>query len=90
MSAVFAEVTYVLCALTALACTLLLVRGYIETRVRLLLWSGVCFAALAAENAILYVDRALVPDTDLAVLRTAIALAGLLCLVIALVLHSEP
>lgn len=90
MSTFFAEVTYVLCALTALACTFLLVRGYIQARARLLLWSGVCFAALAVENAILYVDKALVPDTDLALLRTAVALAGLLCLVLALVRHSEP
>jgi hypothetical protein len=90
MTSLFAEVTYVLCALTALACGFLLLRGFIRTRLRLLLWSGVCFAALAAENAILYFDRIVVPDTDLSVPRTVIALAGLLCLVLALVLHSEP
>ena len=90
MTTLLAEVTYVLCALTALTCAILLLRGYLATRARLLLWSAVCFAALAAENGLLYVDKAIVPDTDLAVLRTAIALAGLLCLVLALVVHSEP
>jgi hypothetical protein len=85
-----AEVTYILCALTALACVFLLLRGFIATRAQLLLWSAVCFGALATENGLLYVDRAIVPDVDLAVLRTAIALAGLLCLVLALVVQSEP
>jgi hypothetical protein len=89
MTGLFAQVTYVLCAVTALACTFLLLRGFMATRVRLLLWSGICFAALAAENVLLYVDNIVVPDIDLAVLRTGIALAGLLCLVFALVLHSE-
>ena len=90
MNGLFAEVTYLLCALTALACAAMLLRGFLASRVRLLLWSGVCFAALAVENALLYVDKIVVPDTDIATLRTAIALAGLLCLVFALILHSEP
>jgi hypothetical protein len=89
VSNLFAEVTYLLCAFTALACALLLLRGFIETRVRLLLWSGVCFAALTMENALLYVDKAIVPDVDLTALRMGIALTGLLCLVLALTLHSE-
>ena len=90
MSTMVAEVTYVLCAFTALACAFLLLRGFFETRARLLLWSGICFAALAAENLLLYVDKVIVPDLDLAVLRTGVALAGLLGLVFALVMHSEP
>jgi hypothetical protein len=89
MNSLFAEVTYLLCAFTALACALLLLRGFLTRRSRLLLWSGLCFVALAVENMLLYVDKVLVPDVDLALLRTAVALAGLLGLVFALVLHSE-
>jgi hypothetical protein len=89
MSTLFAEVTYLLCAFTALACALLLLRGFLDTRVRLLLWSGVCFAALTLENALLYVDKVIVPDFDLTAVRMSIALAGLLCLVLALALHTE-
>ena len=35
---------YVLCLLTSLACAVLLLRSYRQTRIRLLLWSGLCFA----------------------------------------------
>ena len=47
------QLVYVLCALTSLACAILLLRGYFRTRVRLLLWSGLCFAGLALNNALL-------------------------------------
>ena len=89
MTSLFAEVTYLLCAVTAVACTFLLLRGFLRTRIRLLLWSGVCFVALAVENVLLYVDNIIVPDTDLSVARASIALAGLLCLVLALALDGE-
>ena len=48
-----------------------------------------CFVALAVENVLLYVDNIIVPDTDLSVARASIALAGLLCLVLALALDGE-
>ena len=89
MTSLFAEVTYLLCAVTAVACTFLLLRGFLRTRIRLLLWSGVCFVALAVENVLLYVDNIIVPDIDLSVPRASIALAGLLCLVLALALDGE-
>lgn len=34
---------YVLRALTTLVCAILLTRGYIRSRARLLLWSALCF-----------------------------------------------
>jgi len=64
-----AETVYVLCALTSLACTALLLRSYAETRVRLLLWSGLCFAGLALNNVILFVDKVVAPDVDLSLVR---------------------
>lgn len=81
-----AESAYVLCALTALACGFLLLREFATTRARLLLWSGICFAALAIENAVLFVDLVIFPTTvDLSVIRNAIALAGLACLLYGLI-----
>ena len=68
---------YVLCALTSLACAVLLLRGFARSRVRLLLWSGLCFAGFFLNNVLLIVDVRLVPDTDLSVWRTLPALAGL-------------
>ena len=43
-------VVYILGALTTLACTVLLLRGYARTNKRLLLWSGLCFAGLTFSN----------------------------------------
>lgn len=80
---------YVLCALTSLACAVLLLRGYARSRVRLLLWSGLCFAGLFLNNVLLIVDVRLVPDTDLSIWRTLPALAGLGVLLYGLVWETR-
>ena len=80
---------YALCALTSLACAVLLLRGYVSTRARLLLWSGLCFAGLAANNLILVVDVRVVPTIDLSVWRTVPALAGILILLYGLVWETR-
>ena len=41
-----AAAVYVLCALTSLACAVLLLRGFAQRGVRLLLWSGLGFVGL--------------------------------------------
>ena len=69
-------IVYGLCALTSLTCALLLLRGYRETRVKLLLWSGLCFLGLAVNNVILFVDVRVVPEVDLSVWRTLPAVLG--------------
>lgn len=69
-------VVYGLCALTSLACAFLLLRGYRESGVRLLLWSGLCFLGLATNNVILFVDLRVVPELDLSVWRTLPAVLG--------------
>ena len=45
-----ATLVYALCALTSLACAVLLLRGYASSRVRLLLWSGLCFCGPGAQQ----------------------------------------
>jgi predicted transporter len=84
-----AQATYVLCAVTAFACAFLLLRAFRQTGVRLLLWSGVCFAALTLENVLLFIDRVVIPDMDLALLRNAVALVGLLFLVYGLIWEAR-
>ena len=37
---------YALCALTSLVCSVLLLRGYSDSRYRLLFWAGLCFVGL--------------------------------------------
>jgi len=81
-----AEIVYVLCAATSILCALLLLRGYLRTRTRLLMWSTWCFVGLAINNILLFLDLAIFPDTiDLRLIRAASALAGMLLLVVGLI-----
>jgi hypothetical protein len=80
-----AEAVYILCALTSATCAILLVRSYRRTRIRLLFWSGLCFIALAVNSVLVFVDLVVVPETDLEVLRGAVALIGLGGLLFALI-----
>jgi hypothetical protein len=80
-----AGIIYVLCALTSLTSMALLLRGYALRRVRLLLWSGLCFAGLTANNLLLLVDLFVMPDVDLYFVRQIPALAGVLLLVYGLI-----
>jgi hypothetical protein len=80
-----ATLVYALCALTSLLCMVLLVRGYRRSRARLLLWTAVCFAGLALNNVLLFVDLQVVPSVDLSVWRSLPALVGLLALIYGLV-----
>ncbi|WP_434043633.1 MULTISPECIES: DUF5985 family protein [Sorangium] len=80
-----AAAVYILCALTSIACAVLLLRGYAQRKVRLLLWSGLCFAALAANNILLFVDLVVIRSVDLSSLRHLTALIGLALLLYGLI-----
>jgi hydrogenase/urease accessory protein HupE len=84
-----AEVVYALCALTSAACAVLLVRSYRRDRVRLLMWSAICFVGLVVNNLILFVDLVVVPDIDLQMVRSLAGLTGLLALLFGLVWDSR-
>jgi hypothetical protein len=84
-----AEPVYVLCAATSIACAVLLFRGYRSTRTALLFWSSLCFAGLAINNVLLLIDRFVVPDTDLSLVRNALALASILVLLFGLIWESK-
>jgi hypothetical protein len=84
-----AEAVYVLCALTSLFCAVLLIRSFRRQRSRLLLWSSLCFVGLAANNALLVVDLMVVPEVDLSAVRTSVAAAALLVLLIGLIWESR-
>jgi hypothetical protein len=76
---------YTLCAVTSLTCAALLLRAYAATGVRLLLWCLVCFVGLALNNVLLFVDKVVVPDSDLSVWRTLPAFVGVAGLIYGLV-----
>lgn len=84
-----AELVYVLCAVTSLACAVLLLRAYKQSRVRLLFWSGLCFVGLALNNALLFIDLKVMPQTDLFLLRSLPALLGIMLLIYGLIWDAE-
>ena len=84
-----AAIIYSLCALTSLICAVLLLRGFRQSRMHLLLWSGLCFALLTVSNVILVLDRIVFPDVDLALPRLVVALAAHLLLIFGLVWEGE-
>ncbi len=84
-----APLIYSLCALTCLACAVLLFRSYLQSRVRLLFWSGLCFVGLTASNVLLVLDRVVLPLVDLSTARLAAAFFGVLLLLVGLIWESD-
>ncbi len=80
---------YILGTLTTLLCAVLLIRGYLSGRKKLLLWSGLCFSGLTISNALVFVDLVLFPTSiDLYLLRLATAALSMLVLLYGLIWES--
>lgn len=60
-----AEIVFVLCAVTSIACAAALFRGYKKSDNRLLLWGGLSFLFLALNNVFLCADMIFFPDIDM-------------------------
>lgn len=84
-----AATVYLLCALTSILCALLLLAKFRASKARLLFWSSLCFACLALNNVLLFVDVVLVPRIDLSLVRTLPALAGIGLLLWGFIWDSE-
>jgi hypothetical protein len=84
-----AETVYALCAVTAIVCAVLLFRGYRLNRTRLLFWASLCFAGIALENVILFVDMIILPNVDLFWWRVSVGLASMLVLLYGLVWETR-
>ena len=82
-----ANLVYALCALTSLTCAILLLRGFVRSRARLLLWSGLCFMGLFINNALLVVDARIMADLE--VVRSLPAVFGIVLLLYGLVWESD-
>jgi uncharacterized protein DUF5985 len=80
---------YTLCTLTSLSCAYLLLRSYFRTRYGLLFWSGLCFAGLTVNNGIVVVDKLILPEMDLTMLRLVTGLVSLLLLLFGLIWEKE-
>jgi hypothetical protein len=84
-----ATLVYALCALTCLACFILLLRSWLASRHRLLFWSALCFAGMTINNFLLVLDMVVFPQVNLSTWRLAAALAAVLLLVFGLVWEEE-
>jgi hypothetical protein len=84
-----AAIIYSLCTFTAALCAYLLLQAYRRGGYRLLLWSGLCFAGLTANNLLLVMDKLVFPLVDLLVLRTSVALVAMAVLLYGLIWDTE-
>ncbi|MDQ6788233.1 MAG: DUF5985 family protein [Acidobacteriota bacterium] len=80
---------YLLCALTALLCSWLLLRAYRASNYKLLLWGGLCFAGLTLNNILLVIDKLLLPYIDLTSWRLVLALISTIVFLYGLIWDSE-
>lgn len=84
-----AAAIYSLCAITALACTILLAHSYVRNRYSLLLWSSLCFAGLTLNNLLLVIDKVLLPSVDLGIVRNSVALLSITVLIYGLIWRTD-
>lgn len=82
-------VIYALCALTALACAVLLFRAHRRTPSRLLFWSAMCFSGLTVSNVLLVLDRIVLQWADLSTARLGVGLVALMLLIYGLVMEED-
>lgn len=85
----FKALIYLLCVLTSVVCAWLLITGFRRQRQSLLLWSALCFSALAANNLLVFTDLILLPSVDLSLARSLTALFGGILLLSALIWGME-
>ncbi len=80
---------YVLSALITASCAVLLLRGYLRVRQRLLLWSSLCFFGLTISHVLLFFDLVMLPHIDLYLWRLIAAAMAMLLLVYGLIWEGE-
>ena len=86
----FKLILFLLAIVTSLACTILLFRGYLQTSLRILMWSALCFVCLTVNNLLLFIDLVLLPQgIDLRAFRHGTALVGMLFLIYGFIHESE-
>jgi hypothetical protein len=80
---------YILCALTSLGCTVLLIGRYRKSGVDLLFWSALSFLLLTVANILLFVDLVLLGQSmDLSVYRNAVNFVAISVLLYGLIRNN--
>lgn len=87
---IFPASVFLLCLITSTTCACLLIRQYRYTRVNLLFWSALCFAALSVNNALVFVDLIILPDSvDLLIFRNIASLTAVIVLLYGFIWESD-
>lgn len=84
-----AGIVYILCAITSLVCAILLYRGYLHNRYRLLFWCSLGFTGFALNNVLLFLDLIIFPSVNYIInFRTLPALIGMMIMIYGLVMEE--
>ena len=84
-----ATAVYLLCLVTSCVCAGLLLRAWMRTRARLLLWTAVSFVFLALNNLALVADMVVFPDIYLTPVRQVTALLAVAVLLYGFIWEAE-
>jgi hypothetical protein len=80
---------YLVAILASAACATLLLRAYMHRRVRLLMWSAICFVGLTLNNVALFADLVVYPQVDLRLARQLPALIGMMFLLYGFICDAD-
>jgi hypothetical protein len=84
-----ALLVYVLCLVTATACSVVLFAASRRRDAPLLWWSSMCFAGLAANDALVLLDLYVVLDVSLLMARRVVGFLAVLLMLVGLIFHKE-
>jgi len=83
------QLVYIIGSLISLSCAVLLLRGYLDAKKHLLLWSALCFFGLSVSNLLVFVDLELLPTIGLFRVRLITAGISISLLLYGLIWESE-
>jgi hypothetical protein len=82
-------IVYGLGVITSIVCALLLVRAYLRTRTRLILWSAIAFVLLSMNATLVFIDIVTPPFGNLLPYRQATSLGAVLVLIYGFMWEAE-
>jgi hypothetical protein len=80
---------YSLGAIASIICAALLVRAYLRTRTRLILWTAVCFVLLSINATLVFIDIFWPHSGNLLPYRQTVSLSALLVLIYGFLWEAE-
>ncbi len=83
------QIVYGLCALTSIACALLMFRAWLRDRQSLLMWVGIGFIGLAVSHVLLFIDLVVITSIDMSTARAAIGLGAMTVLLFTLIWEAR-